>query len=86
MSVQRQLQQNHINSDSKALSKDRDQNHHKEAQVILQQEKEQKLKLPVHKGLEKYKLLDKMGEFVFCSFHDDFCSFLLIKWRVFECL
>ena len=39
--------------------------HRREAELIVQKEKEEqqeKNKLPVIKGLEKYKLLQKMGE------------------------
>ena len=36
----------------------------REAELIVQEEKEAKTKMPTYKGLENYKLLDKMGECV----------------------
>jgi hypothetical protein len=33
--------------------------------MIVQEEREAKAKLPLHKGLERYKLIDKMGESVY---------------------
>jgi DNA segregation ATPase FtsK/SpoIIIE-like protein len=34
----------------------------KEAEMIVQEERDSKNKMPTYKGLENYKLLDKMGE------------------------
>jgi hypothetical protein len=34
----------------------------KEAQLIVEEERQSKEKMPVYQGLEKYKLVDKMGE------------------------
>jgi serine/threonine-protein kinase RCK2 len=34
----------------------------KEAEMIVQEERETKNKMPTYKGLENFKLLDKMGE------------------------
>lgn len=39
-------------------------NYRREAELIVQEEKEAKAKMPVYKGLEKYTLLEKMGEYV----------------------
>lgn len=36
----------------------------KEAELIVQEEREAKSKLPLHKGLERFQLIDKMGESV----------------------
>ena len=35
-----------------------------EVEKIVQEEREAKSKMPTYKGLENYKLLDKMGEYV----------------------
>jgi hypothetical protein len=35
------------------------------AELIVNEERQEKSKMPVYKGLEKFKLLDKMGECVF---------------------
>ena len=37
----------------------------KEAELIVQEEREAKSKLPLHAGLERFKLIDKMGESVY---------------------
>lgn len=51
----------------------KDKAHHTQAaEAIVQEERATSSKLPVIKGLEKYRLLDKMGEFVIIylsSFH-----------------
>lgn len=36
----------------------------REAEIIVQEERQAKNKMPVYKGLERFKLLDKMGEYV----------------------
>jgi hypothetical protein len=36
----------------------------REAEMIVQEEREAKTKMPSYKGLEAYKILDKMGEYV----------------------
>lgn len=36
----------------------------KEAELIVQEEREAKSKMPLYKGLERFKLIDKMGESV----------------------
>lgn len=42
----------------------------KEAEIIVQEERQAKSKMPVYKGLERFKLLDKMGEYVsLADFH-----------------
>lgn len=39
-------------------------NYRREAELIVQEENEAKSKMPTYKGLEKFKLLEKMGEYV----------------------
>ena len=39
-------------------------NYRREAELIVQEENEEKKKMPAYKGLEKFKLLEKMGEYV----------------------
>lgn len=39
-------------------------NYRREAELIVQEENKEKSKMPSYKGLEKFKLLEKMGEYV----------------------
>jgi hypothetical protein len=36
----------------------------REAEIIVKEERQARNKMPVYKGLERFKLLDKMGEYV----------------------
>lgn len=49
----------------------------KEAELIVQEEREAKAKMPHYKGLERFKLIDKMGESVPLSVAR--CSSILIR-------
>ena len=51
-------------------------NYRREAELIVQEENEAKSKMPTYKGLEKYKLLEKMGECV----HLDISSSLSVAF------
>ncbi|KAH8118335.1 Pkinase-domain-containing protein [Phellopilus nigrolimitatus] len=42
-------------------------NYRREAELIVQEEKEAKNKMPTYKGLEKYKLIEKMGDGAFSN-------------------
>ncbi|EJD01207.1 Pkinase-domain-containing protein [Fomitiporia mediterranea MF3/22] len=42
-------------------------NYRREAELIVQEENEAKSKMPTYKGLEKYKLLEKMGDGAFSN-------------------
>lgn len=42
-------------------------NYQREVEQIVQEEKEAKSKMPMYKGLEKYQLVEKMGEYVRAS-------------------
>lgn len=43
----------------------RSPSYRREAELIVQEENEAKKQMPVYKGLEKFKLLEKMGEYVY---------------------
>lgn len=52
---------------------------HQQAELIVQEEKEAKTKMPSYKGLEKFKLLEKMGEYV-RPLISPLCYQILIRW------
>ena len=39
-------------------------NYRREAELIVQEENEAKKQMPIYKGLENFKLIEKMGEYV----------------------
>lgn len=59
--IQQAQQQPVPQAQAKADSK---QAHTREIEMIVQEEREAKGKMPIYKGLERFKLLDKMGESV----------------------
>jgi hypothetical protein len=51
--------------------------------MIVQEEREAKSKMPHHKGLERFKLLDKMGECVL-SLSPPRIALISIQWRLLQ--
>lgn len=61
-------------------------NYRREAEMIVQEENEAKSKLPKYKGLEGYKLVEKMGEYVTFRLPRIYLLTSSEQWRFLQCL